>query len=158
MKRNFEYRGRLTFWVNIMKLFVFGLQSIHSVHVLIQLTCSMRMLRMMSRSLPFGAVVIPVYHPSIPVYHPFIPVYHPFHPGLSSFHPSLSSFHPGLCPETVGLFHTPAPLTTSYRSQPTSCNSWKSRLFERRRSHRPIRSDLTCGFSKSTLSYLELFA
>ena len=137
MKINLEYRGILTFWVNIMKLFVFGLQSIHSVHVLKQLTCSMRMLRMMSRSPPFGAVVIPVYHPSIPVYHPF---------------------HPGLCPETVGLFHTPAHLTTSYRSQPTSCNSWKSRVFERRRSHRPIRSNLTCGFSKSTLSYLELFS
>ena len=98
MKRNLEYRGRLAFWVNIMKLVVFGLQSIHSVHVLKQLTCLMRMLRMMSRSPPFGAVVIPVYHPSITVYHPFIMVYHPsipvYHPFIPVYHPSIPVYAP----------------------------------------------------------------
>ena len=72
-------------------------------------------------------------------------------PLCSSLNPGSSSLHPSLCPETVGLFHTPALLTTSYRSQ-QSRNAWKSRVFERRRSHRPKRTSHTCGFSKSTLS------
>ena len=60
-KRNLEYGGGLTFGVKIMKLLFLRLLSIHSVYVLKQLACSMRMLRMMSRFiiLPSRFIILP---------------------------------------------------------------------------------------------------
>ena len=92
------------------------------------------------------------------------------HPGLSSrFMPQNSWFVPWWCwewcwrqvyhlpsrfmPETVGLFHTPAPLTTSYHKlQFLEILSFdRRRGFDRhrRRSHRVRGNNLTCNFPRA---------
>ena len=119
-----------------------------------QFACSMIMLRMMMKMMfPLGAVVIQVYHPvlcpkTVGLFHDdvdngagarvIIPVCH------------LPS---RFMPETVGLFHTPAPLTTSYHKlQFLEILSFdRRRGFDRhrRRSHRVRGNNLTCNFPRA---------
>ena len=111
-----------------------------------QFACSMIMLRMMMKMMfPLGAVVIQVYHPvlcpkTVGLFHDdvdngagarvIIPVHH------------LPS---RFMPETVGLFHTPAPLTTSYHK----LQFLEILSFDRRRSHRVRGNSLTCNFPRA---------
>ena len=80
-----------------------------------------------------------------------------YYPSIPLWSSRVQVYHPSLCPETVGLFHTPAPLTTSYHK--TKLQFLEIQSFDKkdRRSHRLRRSSFTIRM-RLILSYLELFS